>query len=155
MDGKIDAYMAFMPQAMGLHDHQHGSVLVDLARTEPWSKTFCCLAVGRSDFVQNNPIATKRALRAMLKATDLCANEPEKAARTLVDDGFAPNYDQALGVLTHLRYDAWRSIDTEHSLRFYAEQMQNLGQLKTDPQTVVANGAELRFLNELKRELKA
>jgi NitT/TauT family transport system substrate-binding protein len=155
LDGKIDAYMAFMPQAMGLHDHKAGRVLVDLARTEPWSKTFCCLAVGHSDFVQKNPIATKRALRAMLKATDLCANEPEKAAQKLVEDGFAPNYDQALGVLTRLRYDAWREIDTEHSLRFYAEQMQNLGQLKTDPQTIVADGAELRFLNELKRELKA
>ena len=58
----------------------------------------------------------------MLKATDLCANEPEKAAQKLVEDGFAPNYDQALGVLTHLRYDAWREIDPEHSLRFYAEQ---------------------------------
>ena len=155
MDGKIDAYMAFMPQAMGLHEHKAGRVLVDLARTEPWSKTFCCLAVGRSDFVQNNPIATKRAMRAMLKATDMCANEPEKAAQLLVEDGFAPNYDHAFGVLTHLRYDAWREIDSEHSLRFYAEQLQKLGQLKSDPDTVVAQGSDWQFLNELKRELKA
>jgi NitT/TauT family transport system substrate-binding protein len=155
MDGKIDAYMAFMPVAMGLHDHKAGRVLVDIARTEPWGSTFCCLAVGRSSFVEKNPIATKRAMRAMLKAADMCANEPEKAARILVDDGFAPNYDQALNVLKHLRYDAWRTVDTEHSLRFYTEQMQKIGQLKTDPQTIVANGADLRFLNELKRELKA
>jgi NitT/TauT family transport system substrate-binding protein len=155
MDGKIDAYMAFMPQAMGLHEHKAGHVLVDLARTEPWSETFCCLAVGRSDFVQNNPVATKRAMRAMLKATDMCANEPEKAARLLVEGGFAPNYDQAVGVLTQLRYDAWREIDPEHSLRFYAEQLDQLGQLKTDPDTVVAQGSDWQFLNELKRELKA
>ena len=91
----------------------------------------------------------------MLKATDLCANEPEKAAQKLVEDGFAPNYDQALGVLTHLRYDAWREIDTEHSLRFYAEQMQNLGQLKTRPADDRRGRRRLRFLNELKLELKA
>ena len=95
--------MAFMPQAMGLHEHKAGQVLDDLARTEPWSETFCCLAVGRSDFVQVFLIATKRAMRAKLKATDMCANRPEKAARLLVEDGFAPNYDYAVGVLT-LRY---------------------------------------------------
>ena len=40
-------------------------------------------------------------------------------------------------------------------LRFYAEQLRQLGQLKSDPDAIVADGAELRFLNELKRELKA
>jgi NitT/TauT family transport system substrate-binding protein len=155
MDGKIDAYMAFMPQAMGLHEHKAGRVLVDLARTEPWSQTFCCLAVGHSAFVENNPIATKRAMRAMLQATDMCANEPEKAAQLLVEGGFARNYDYAFGVITHLRYDAWREIDAEHSLRFYSEQLQKLGQLKSDPETVVAQGSDWQFLNELKRELKA
>ena len=58
-------------------------------------------------------------------------------------------------VITDLRYDAWREIDTEHSLRFYAEQLQKLGQLKTNPDTIVARRHRLRFLNELKRELKA
>jgi NitT/TauT family transport system substrate-binding protein len=155
MDGKIDAYMAFMPEAMGLRERKIGRVLVDLARTEPWSKTFCCLAVGHAAFVENHPIATKRALRAMLKATDMCASEPEKAAQRLVEGGFARNYDYAFDMITSLRYDAWREIDSEHSLRFYAEQLRQLGQLKSNPDAIVANGAELRFLNELKRELKA
>lgn len=155
MDGKIDAYMAFMAQANGLHQRNIGHVLVDLARTEPWSKTFCCLTVGRTAFVENNPIATKRALRALLKATDMCASEPQKAAQRLVDGGFVREYDNAFDLITNLRYDAWRQIDAEHSLRFYAEQLRQLGQLKSDPDKVVADGAELRFLNELKRELKA
>jgi NitT/TauT family transport system substrate-binding protein len=155
MDGKIDAYMAFMPEAMGLRERKIGRILVDLARTEPWSKTFCCLAVGHAAFVENHPIATKRALRAMLKATDMCASEPEKAAQRLVEGGFARNYDYAFDMITGLRYDAWREIDSEHSLRFYAEQLRRLGQLKSDPDAVVADGAELRFLNELKHELKA
>jgi NitT/TauT family transport system substrate-binding protein len=153
MDGKIDAYMAFMPQAMGLHDQMAGQVLVDTAKTEPWGSTYCCHIVARNGFV-DSPIATTRALRAILKATDLCANEPEKAARSLVDDGFVPDYDHAVGMLQHMRYDTWRTIDTEHSLRFYAEQMQKLGKLKTDPQTIVANGSDLRFLDQLRRELK-
>ena len=35
------------------------------------------------------------------------------------------------------------------------EQLQKLGQLKSDPDTVVAQGSDWQFLNELKRELKA
>jgi NitT/TauT family transport system substrate-binding protein len=155
MDGKIDAYMAFMAQANGLHERKIGHVLVDLARTEPWSKTFCCLTVGRTAFVRDNPIATKRALRALLKATDMCASEPQKAAQRLVDGGFVREYDNAFDLITNLRYDAWRQIDVEHSLRFYAEQLQKLGQLKSDPDKVVADGADLRFLNALTRDLKA
>jgi NitT/TauT family transport system substrate-binding protein len=155
MDGKIDAYMAFMAHAHGLHERNVGRVLVDLARTEPWSKTFCCLSVGRTGFVQNSPIATKRALRALLKATDMCASEPQKAAQRLVDSGAVREYDNAFNLLNDLRYDAWRTIDSEHSLRFYAEQLHQLGKLKTNPDKVIADGTELRFLNELKRELKA
>ena len=78
-----------------------------------------------------------------------------RADKLLTEGGFARNYEQALGMITSLRYDAWREIDSEHSLRFYAEQLQKLGQLKSDPDTVVAQGSDWRFLNELKRELKA
>jgi len=51
---------------------------------------------GNREFVRKHPIATKRALRATLKGADLCALEPERAARTLVDGGFTPRYDYAL-----------------------------------------------------------
>jgi NitT/TauT family transport system substrate-binding protein len=155
MDGKIDAYMAFMAHAHALHERNIGRVLVDLARTEPWSKTFCCLTVGRTAFVQDSPVATKRALRALLKATDMCASEPQKSAQRLVDGGFVRQYENAFNLIKDLRYDAWRTIDSEHSLRFYAEQLHQLGQLKSNPDKVIADGTDFSFLNELKRELKA
>jgi NitT/TauT family transport system substrate-binding protein len=39
----------------------------------PWSQYFCCMAMANREFARKYPVATKRALRAMLKATDLCA----------------------------------------------------------------------------------
>ena len=45
-----------------------------------WSQYFCCTAAANRDFAQRQPIATKRALRAILKAADVCALEPERAA---------------------------------------------------------------------------
>ena len=35
-----------------------------------WSQYFCCVLAGNRDFITRNPVATKRILRAMLKATD-------------------------------------------------------------------------------------
>jgi NitT/TauT family transport system substrate-binding protein len=60
------------------------------------------------------PVATKRAMRAMLNpAADLCASQPERAARRLVDRGFAPRYDDALQTLSDVPYDRWREYHPE------------------------------------------
>ena len=59
-----------------------------MALDKPWSQYFCCMLAGNTDFVRDHPVATKRVLRAILKATDLCRTEPERAARRLVDGGF-------------------------------------------------------------------
>jgi len=45
---------------------------------------------GNPEYVRNRPVATKRALRAVLKAADLCATDPASAARRIVDRGFTP-----------------------------------------------------------------
>jgi NitT/TauT family transport system substrate-binding protein len=153
--GKIDAYLAFVPQPQELRARKIGRVLVDMARDKPWSQYFCCILVGNSDFVRQYPVATKRAIRAILKATDLCAIEPERAARQLVDGGFANRYDTALQTITDLPYNVWRELDPEDSLRFYALWLHEFGMIDATPNQIIAEGADWRFLNELKRELKA
>jgi NitT/TauT family transport system substrate-binding protein len=52
------------------------------------------------------------------------------------------------------RYDPWREFEPEVSMRFYALRMQELGMIKSNPQKIIADGTDWRFLNELKRELK-
>ena len=94
-------------------------------------------------------------LRAILKATDLCAAEPSAAAQQLVDGGFRQRYDYALQTLTELPYDRWREFDPEDSMRFYALRLHEVGMIKSSPNTLLAEGTDWRFLNELKRELKA
>jgi NitT/TauT family transport system substrate-binding protein len=84
-DGKVDAYLAFPPDAQELRARKVGHVVVNSAVDRPWSQYFCCIATGHREFVRKHPIATKRALRAILKAADICALEPDRAARALVD----------------------------------------------------------------------
>jgi NitT/TauT family transport system substrate-binding protein len=153
--GKIDAFLGFPPEPQELRARKIGLVLVNTALDRPWSQYFCCLLSGNRQFVRNNPVATKRVLRAMLKATDLCATDPARAARQLVAGGFAQRYDYALQTLNDNPYDKWREYDPEDTLRFYALRLHEVGLIKSSPQKIIADGTDWRFLNELKRELKA
>ena len=50
-------------------------VMINIAVDRPWSQYFCCMLLGNRDYVRKHPVATKRVLRAILKATDLCATD--------------------------------------------------------------------------------
>ena len=153
--GKIDAFLAFAPEPQELRARKIGHVLVNTALDRPWSQYFCCVLAANREFVRKNPVATKRVLRAILKTTDLCASDPARAAKQLVERGFAGRYDYALQTLTDNPYDKWREYDPEDTLRFYALRLHEAGLIKSSPNKLIAEGTDWRFLNELKRELKA
>ena len=52
-------------------------------------------------------------------------------------------------------YNAWRVNDPEDTLRFYALRLREVGMIKSAPNKLIAEAADWRFLNELKRELKS
>ena len=153
-DGKIDACLGLPPVPQDLRARKIGRVIVNSSMDSPWSQYFCCMLAGHREFVQKYPVATKRVLRAILKAADLCVSEPAIAAQRLVDGGFAPRYDYALQTLRDVPYDKWREYDAEDTLRFYSLRLHELGFVKSSPQKIIADGTDWRFLNELKRELK-
>jgi len=155
IDGKADAFLGFPPQPQELRARQIGHLVVDSAVDRPWSQYFCCLLYGNTGYVQKYPVATKRVLRAILKATDLCASQPERVARQLFDDGAAESYDRLLEVLRELPYDRWREYDPEDTMRFYALRLHEAKLIKSTPNKIIADGTDWRFLNEVKRELKA
>jgi NitT/TauT family transport system substrate-binding protein len=99
-------------------------------------------------------VATKRALRAILKAADVCALEPERAAQFLVDKGYIAHYDYARQLMQELPYGKWREYNPEDTMRFYALRLHEAGMIKASPQKLIEQGTEWRFLNELKKELK-
>jgi NitT/TauT family transport system substrate-binding protein len=154
-ESKLDAYLAFPPAPQELHARKVGHVVLRTAVDRPWSQYFCCTLAGNREFVTRYPVATKRVIRAILKAADLCANAPEQAARLIVDGGFTERYDYALQTLNENPYGSWRDYDAEDSVRFYALRLHELGMIKRDPKRILAEGTDFRFFDELKRELKA
>jgi NitT/TauT family transport system substrate-binding protein len=134
--GKVDAFLGFPPDTQELRAQNIGRVIVNSALDRPWSQYFCCMLAGNREFVRNNPVATR-------------------AVERLVDGGFTPRYDYALQTLTEVPYDKWREYDPEDTMRFYALRLHEVGMVKSSPQKIIADGVDWRFLNEVKRELKA
>ena len=130
IDGKIDAFLAVPPQTQELHARGIGHSLVNSATDRPWSQYLCCTLFSRTEFVQKYPVATKRIVRAFLKATHLCASQPERVARLMVERGFTDRYDYALQTLQELPYDVWRDFDPEDTVRFFALRLHEAGFVK-------------------------
>jgi NitT/TauT family transport system substrate-binding protein len=152
--GKIDAIMTAPPWSQELRAQQIGHVVVNTSVDRPWSQYFCCVAAGNQAFVRQYPVATKRALRAILKATDVCALEPDRAAQLLVEKGVTPRYDSAQQAMQEIPYGRWREYDPEDSVRFNALRLHEIGLIKSTPQKIITQGTDWRFFTALKKELK-
>lgn len=152
--GDVDAFLGFPPDPQELRRNKVGNVIVNSTVDRPWSQYFCCMLSANSDFVAAHPVATKRVLRAILKAADLCIASPAQVAERLVAGEFATHYDDAFSAISELPYRKWRDYDFADTVRFYALRLREIGLISSTPDRIIAEGTDWRFLNELKRELK-
>ena len=156
VDGKIDAFPRLSAGAAGICAP---GISAMSSSTPRWTargrniSAVCSPAI--ADYVRNHPVATKRVLRAdpqgygslrhragarratprrwrLHRALRLCAADAERNP-----------------------YDKWREYDAEDTIRFYALRLHEVGLIKSTPQKIIADGTDWRFLDELKRELKA
>ena len=152
--GKIDAFLSFPPVPQELRARKIGHPILNSTVDRPWSQYFCCMIAANRDFVRECPVATKRAVRAIVKSANICALEPERTVRLLVDKGYTARYDYALQTMQELPYGKWREYDPEDTVRFYALSLHDIGMIKTSPNKIIAQGTDWRFIKELKKELK-
>ena len=157
-EGRIDAFLAVPPQAQELRARKIGHVVVNTMTDRPWSQYFCCFVAGNREFVRKHPVATKRAVRAILKAADTCGRESERTARFLVEKGHrkAVDSDYVLQAMNEMKmaYTQWRDYDPEDTIRFLSLRLREAGMIKSSPQKIIAEGTDWRFLKELKKEMK-
>ena len=153
-DGKIDAFVGWPPDPQDLRARNIGHVIFNSSTDRPWSQYFCCMMAGNRDYVGRYPVATKRVMRAIFKATDLCANQPELVAKQIVDAGYSDRYDYALQTIKEIPYTRWREYDPDDTVRFYSLRLRESAVIRATPNKILADGTDWRFFNELKRELK-
>ena len=154
-EGKIHAYVGVPPEPQELRARNVGNVILNTTTDRPWSQYFCCMIAANRDFVRRHPVATKRAVRAFLKAMDICASEPERAVTLVM--GLRPELNPKMmrQVYQELPYRAWRELNAEATAQFFALRLSETGMVKSNAQKLLAQATDWRFLNELKKELKA
>ncbi len=153
-EGKIDAFISFPPWPHELIEQGIGHLLINTNIDKPWSQYFCCMVSGQSYFIKKNPIATKRALRAILKANDIVARNPERGAHAVIEKKIwnSSEYKPVLRALKDIPYGKWREFNPEDTVRFYALRMRDIGMIESNPQQFIDQHTDWRFMNELKRE---
>ena len=155
VEGKVDAVPRFPPEPQELRARKIGRVIVNTTVDRPWSQYFCCMAHGEPRLRRKHPVATKRALRAILKAADICAARARAGRRgPRRRKGYAKNYEYALQALQGDSVRPVAGLRLEDTVRFHALRLHEAGMIKSSPQKIIAQGTDWRFLNELKKELK-
>jgi len=152
--GETEAFLGFPPEPQELRSRGIDRVILNTVLDHPWSQYFCCMQYAHRDFVRENPVATKRFLRATYRAAEYCTSDPAGTARQIVDGGFADNYDHALETVRLIPYDLWHDYNSEDTMRYYALRLHEAGMLNNNPNSLIAEGTDWRFLNELRREMK-
>src|SRR4029450_1673023 len=109
-------------------------------RRRAWARSRAAVRGGGGPPPRRYPIATKRILRALLKANDLCAREPERMARRLAERNPAVRFEHALQMLRELSYGRWRQYNAEDTMRFYALRLHEAGLVRSSPRKLIADG---------------
>jgi NitT/TauT family transport system substrate-binding protein len=154
-EGRVDAYLGFPPDPQELRAKKVARVLLNSAADRPWSQYFCCMIAANRDWVTRHPVAARRATRAILKASELCASDPELAATAFLAQGFAFDPGYARQVMRDLTYGKWRDYNPEETLRFYALRLREADMVKGSPQKIISGGSDWRIVDQLRREMKS
>lgn len=154
--GQVDGMTALPPFSHELRAKGIGHIVLDANVDRPWSQYFFSMVTVYRPFRVNNPVATRRALRALLKSADVIAKEPERGAQAMLGLGFIgqPLYEATLAELRVIPHDVWRKYDPASTLRFYALRLREAGLIESTPEQIISQGTDFRSLRELKRELK-
>ena len=109
--------------------------------------------VARSSAAAEGTLETTRLTIA--RDPSICPAPMYVAEELLKTEGFVERHDYAVQAMKEIVYGKWREFDPEDAVRFYALRLYEAGMIKSNPQKILAQGTDWRFLNELKKELKA
>ncbi len=154
--GEVDGMTALPPFSQALRTSGIGHVVLDSNKDRPWAQYLWNMPTVRREFMERNPVATKRALRALLKAADLVARDPERGAWIMMDVGFIDEklYGATVEELRVIPHGVWRPYDPVDTMNFYTLRLKEAGLLKGTPDQVISRGTDFRYLRELRQELK-
>ena len=155
-EGRADVVLAGGAQGPILRRRNApGHVIFDTMTAKPWSQYGCCHLVANRAWARQNPNAAKRVTRAVLRATDAAAKDPERAARDYAAAGLG-NKDASLvtASMAMTKYN-WRDADPEETVRFFGLRLLAAKVIESTPKQLIAAGLDVAYAKQLRGELKS
>jgi NitT/TauT family transport system substrate-binding protein len=157
LDGKNDAVFVATTGAAALkaNSANKGHVIHSQVMDEPWKSTNCCFIMASETWYRANPIAAKRAMRAIYRTADTLPADRGDAAKLATDKGLfggAPALANVREAANMVPLD-WRAYDLEKAVRYYAPLLTDVGLLKTSTDDLL-KAVDLKIFKELSTELK-
>ncbi|MDP9281158.1 MAG: ABC transporter substrate-binding protein [Chloroflexota bacterium] len=155
-EGRADAVLAGGAQGPLLRRFPKppGHVILETMTDKPWSTYFCCSLVANRDWARQNPIATKRFTRALLRATDAAAKDMPRASRDAAATGIGFDESIVAETMAMCTYN-WRELEPEETLRFFGLRLADVKLIKSTPQQLLALGTDFTYMRQLRSELKS
>ena len=93
--------------------------------------------------------------RAILKANDIVARDPELALKVLMEKKIWTKSETKyiLQAIKEIPYGLWRDYNPEETIRFYALRLRDVGLIKATPEKFIEKYTDWSFLTGMKREL--
>lgn len=157
LDGKSDAVFVATTGVPALMKNpaNKGHVVHSQVMDEPWKSNNCCFIIASDQWYRANPIAAKRAMRAIYRTADALPADRNDAAKLATDKGLFGG----ASALANVREAAnmvpldWRTYDLEKAVRFYAPLLTDVGVLKASADDLL-KAVDLKIFKELSTELK-
>ena len=157
LDGKSDAVYVATTAAAALKANpaNKGKIIFSQVMDEPWKSNNCCFIIASEPWYRANPIAAKRAMRAIYRTADALPADRADAAKLATDKGLfggTPALANVREAANMVPLD-WRSYDLEKAVRFYTPLLTDVGVLKTSTDDLL-KAIDLKIFKELSTELK-
>jgi NitT/TauT family transport system substrate-binding protein len=136
-----------------------GHVILNTSMDKPWSQNYCCMLATNRDWAKANPVALKRATRAILRGIDAAKRDLRAAAKLAIEKGTYkdnPQFTEQViyDIIKDESFD-WREYEPEETTRFFALRLADAKLVKKSPQQIVTEGMDLSWFRQLRKELKA
>jgi NitT/TauT family transport system substrate-binding protein len=157
LDGKSDVMYVATTAAAALmaNPANKGHVIFSQVKDEPWKSTNCCFIIVSEPWYRANPIAAKRAMRAIYRTADALPADRSDAAKLAADKGLFGGAAALanITVAANMVPLDWRTYDLEKAVRFYAPLLTDVGLVKASTDDVL-KAIDLKIFKELSTELK-
>jgi len=115
--------------------------ILDISTDEPFAGRYCCFLYASEKLLADNPEKVAALLRAYRKAQNWIAENPEETVSIIIEGKYAQIEDQALAneLIKSYAYPSahdhsTNKQDVRGDVLYFAQQLYEIGYLKTDPE---------------------